>query len=84
MTDQCRTNFYVNPSDAVVAIMDDNAPTRFRNTMWDWRTNLIVGGADTEAGKRNAAAAGSDWLAFNESWLDRTMLVYADEVNNNF
>ena len=70
MTDQCRTNFYVNPSDSVVAIMDDDAPTGRMNVMG---ASLVF--PETEVPE--ALLHHSD---FNESWLNRTTLVYADEV----
>jgi hypothetical protein len=73
MTDQCRTNFYVNPSDSIVAIMDDDAPIM---------TGKILGASrpyNTEVPE--ALYHHSD---FNDTWLNRTTLVYADEVNNVF
>ena len=81
MTDQCRTNFYVNPSDSVVAIMDDERDSSSM-TRYDRKTSLMNSCDVTSDGfTKNCILDAND---FNESWLDRTTLVYADEVNNNF
>ena len=78
MTDQCRTNFYVNPSDSVVAIMDDERDSSSM-TRYDRKTSLMNSCDLTSDGwfTKNCILDAND---FNESWLDRTTLVYADEV----